>query len=94
MLVEIRVLLTGKTTKVPKHHADTFVAKGIAEFVSMPAEVPSTPEVKVAANPVSLAPAQDYNAMTVERLRELATERGLQFHPQLGKDRLIKLLKG
>lgn len=81
MMVRIRYK-TGTVRNVPAYVGKRLVERRIADYYEAPVE---------AAAP--LEPEVDLDAMTRDELYDLAVERGLDPHPQLGATKLKALLR-
>lgn len=84
MMVRIRYK-TGTVRNVPAYVGKRLVERRIADYE------PEDPPVAEAAAP--LEPEVDLDAMTRDELYDLAVERGLDPHPQLGATKLKALLQ-
>lgn len=84
MMVRIRYK-TGTVRNVPAYVGKRLVERRIADY-----EPEDTPVAETAA-PVE--PELDLDALTRDELYDLAVERGLDPHPQLGATKLKALLK-
>lgn len=84
MMVRIRYK-TGTVRNVPAYVGKRLVERRIADY-----EPEDTPVAEVAA---PLEPEVDLDALTRDELYDLAVERGLDPHPQLGATKLRVLLQ-
>lgn len=91
MMVRIRYK-TGTVRNVPAYVGKRLVERRIADYE------PEAPQVEQPTAPVveTAAPAEsavDLDALTRDELYDLAVERGLDPHPQLGATKLKALLQ-
>lgn len=91
MMVRIRYK-TGTVRNVPAYVGKRLVERRIADYEQedVPVEQPVVPVAETAA-PVE--PELDLDALTRDELYDLAVERGLDPHPQLGATKLRALLQ-
>lgn len=82
---------TGSIRLVPAYVGKRLVERRIAEYYPEAPATVTVPSAPVA--PVSEEPTVDLDAMTRDELYDMAVERGLDPHPQLGATKLKALLK-
>lgn len=91
-MVQIRYK-TGTVRNVPAYVGRRLVERRIASYEPEQAELPITVAAPAPAPEPEQAPVLNLDALTRDELYDLAVERGLDPHPQLGATKLRALLK-